>query len=160
MNPMKGPRRRAWWICGAFVALMSLFALVSLDSQRRASRTERAIEEVIQDFGFREVTSGYRSLIRTTYMTPLKSEEHGADALKQIKAACRGMKMEVVKQARTTNVFTARDFSNRVTYVKFSADWRDQNEFSDGPDPMIYLTVKRDENRVSFLERLQRLLPW
>ena len=93
-------------------------------------------------------------------MTPLKSEQHRDDALKQIKAACKGMKMEVAKQARTTNVFYARGSSNRVTYVKFSADSSGPNEFSDASDPMIYLTVKRDVERVSLLEGLRGLWPW
>ena len=161
MNAVKGPRRRAWWICGAIVALVALFALLSLASLARANRTEQALEEFIQEFGFREVIPEDNE--HTIYSAPVRDEQRADDALRQIMAACEGMDVRVKKAFKPsgdnadTHEFNASGGTGHVERVRFLADWKLR---SDGAAPDMLLIVVKVDERVQLLERLQRLWPW
>lgn len=161
MNPVKGPRRRAWWISGAIIALAALFALLSLASLARASRTEQALEEFIQEFGFQVVLPEDNGHL--IYSAPLRDERRADDALRQITVACEGMDIQVTtafKPSRDnadTHEFNARGRTGHVERVRFLADWKLR---SDGAAPDMILIVVKVDDRVPLLERLQRLWPW
>ena len=159
-------KRKLWWIAGAVVALTVSCAVIASLVTAKERRTEQALEKLVLEYGFREVTRPGHPDWETDYSAPLTSEQQGDDVLRKLEEICSGWDVDVVDSPEFREGvspiynFSTQPRGRRIFDVTFSRDSRTPSALAEGARPEMTLLMFRTPENLGFVGWLQDLLPW
>ena len=148
--------------------LMAAFALTAFLLTAKDRRTDQALDELVLEYGFQDVTLGYEPDWVTDYSAPMMSEQQGEDVLRKLEEICLGWEIDVIdtdspefrEGVSPIHNFSTQPGGRRVFIVIFLTDSRTPSAIAHGASPEMTLLMTRAPEGPGILDRLKDLWPW